>query len=206
MSLLFCKELSKFFWLNRQHFDGLVEKSNFVLLVVMAVFVILPSNYYFSLIVIAVPKTKFSVLLFILNKQGCVALEILRQLACALSAWSESSNLKEGYSYIYTGKIPSKIEQIQFKQWDLELSHYKLHAFPFFCAKTILVCLFRDRQLNKLTYPALHYPECYLLHDGYKVFYENYPELCHPRAYVQMADKNFRSGHLNNQTLLSTFS
>jgi len=48
-----------------------------------------------------------------------------------------------------------------------------------------------DRQLNKLTYPALHYPECYLLHDGYKVFYENYPELCHPRAYVQMADKNF---------------
>ena len=78
MSLLFCKELSNFFWLNRQHFDGLVEKSKFLLLVVMAVFVILPSNYYFSLIVIAVPKTKFSVLLFILNKQGSVVHEILR--------------------------------------------------------------------------------------------------------------------------------
>ena len=49
----------------------------------------------------------------------------------------------------------------------------------------------RDRELNKLTYPALHYPECYLLHEGYKVFYENYPELCDPQAYVQMADKNF---------------
>lgn len=48
-----------------------------------------------------------------------------------------------------------------------------------------------DRELNKLTYPALHYPECYLLHEGYKVFYENYPELCDPQAYVQMADKNF---------------
>ena len=27
----------------------------------------------------------------------------------------------------------------------------------------------RDRQLNKDVYPGLHFPECYLLHLGYKV-------------------------------------
>jgi hypothetical protein len=27
----------------------------------------------------------------------------------------------------------------------------------------------RDREVNQDTYPALHYPECYLLHEGYKV-------------------------------------
>lgn len=61
-----------------------------------------------------------------------------------------------------------------------------------------------DRELNKLTYPALHYPECYLLHEGYKVFWENYPELCDPQAYVQMADKNFsqeeRTFHRRSKT------
>ena len=45
--------------------------------------------------------------------------------------------------------------------------------------------------MNKATYPALHYPECYLLHEGYKVFFENYPELCEPRSYVTMADPNY---------------
>merc|ERR1712088_1275707 len=46
----------------------------------------------------------------------------------------------------------------------------------------------RDRDLNNATYPALHYPECYLLSKGYKEFYENYPELCEPRAYVTIND------------------
>lgn len=48
-----------------------------------------------------------------------------------------------------------------------------------------------DRELNKATYPALHYPECYLLHEGYKVFFENYPELCEPNGYLPMAHPNF---------------
>ena len=105
MSLLFCKALSNFFWLNRQHFDGLVEKSKFLLLVVMAVFVILPSNYYFSLIVIAVPKTKFSVLLFILNKLGQRCTWNFKTSVCHFTFTFQSLtlNLKEGF--IYTGKI-----------------------------------------------------------------------------------------------------
>lgn len=49
----------------------------------------------------------------------------------------------------------------------------------------------RDRDLNQVTFPALHYPECYLLSKGYKEFYEHYPELCEPKAYVQMADPKF---------------
>lgn len=56
---------------------------------------------------------------------------------------------------------------------------------------SILFC--RDRELNKETYPALHYPECYLLSQGYKEFYENYPDLCDPRAYVRMADPSYAS-------------
>lgn len=32
----------------------------------------------------------------------------------------------------------------------------------------------KDRQLNKDKYPNLNYPEVYLLHGGYKAFYQNY--------------------------------
>uniref|UniRef100_A0A1B0CRA2 protein-tyrosine-phosphatase n=1 Tax=Lutzomyia longipalpis TaxID=7200 RepID=A0A1B0CRA2_LUTLO len=57
-----------------------------------------------------------------------------------------------------------------------------------------------DRHCNEDSYPALHYPEMYLLHGGYKEFYETYPDLCEPRSYRQMLDpgyceeyKNFRA-------------
>jgi M-phase inducer phosphatase len=40
-------------------------------------------------------------------------------------------------------------------------------------------------------YPALHYPEIYLLHNGYKEFFENNSDLCEPHAYRQMLDSNF---------------
>ena len=57
-------------------------------------------------------------------------------------------------------------------------------------------CIFfslRDRGLNKDNYPALHYPECYLLSQGYKEFFQNYPDLCEPRAYVKMLDPSYAS-------------
>ena len=41
--------------------------------------------------------------------------------------------------------------------------------------------------MNELTYPGLHYPECYLLHLGYKEFFQRYPDLCHG-TYTAMAD------------------
>ena len=65
-----------------------------------------------------------------------------------------------------------------------------LHSLIFSHSKCVLVH-FRDRDLNWQTFPALHYPECYLLSLGYKEFYKNYPELCEPRNYVPMTDPNF---------------
>ncbi|XP_068206153.1 M-phase inducer phosphatase-like [Palaemon carinicauda] len=47
-----------------------------------------------------------------------------------------------------------------------------------------------DRATNKEHYPALHFPETYLLEGGYKAFFEKYPELCTPKCYVRMLDSN----------------
>ncbi|XP_046750039.1 M-phase inducer phosphatase-like isoform X2 [Diprion similis] len=43
-----------------------------------------------------------------------------------------------------------------------------------------------DRQRNKEHYPALHYPEVYLLHGGYQQFYHQQKELCSPQGYRPM--------------------
>ncbi|CAL4117793.1 unnamed protein product [Meganyctiphanes norvegica] len=46
-----------------------------------------------------------------------------------------------------------------------------------------------DRTANYASYPALKFPEMYLLEGGYKVFYKQYPKLCTPEGYVQMVDQ-----------------
>ncbi|XP_024935676.1 M-phase inducer phosphatase isoform X2 [Cephus cinctus] len=43
-----------------------------------------------------------------------------------------------------------------------------------------------DRQRNKEHYPALHYPEVYLLHGGYRQFYQEQKNLCSPQGYRPM--------------------
>ncbi|XP_053998333.1 M-phase inducer phosphatase-like isoform X4 [Hylaeus anthracinus] len=43
-----------------------------------------------------------------------------------------------------------------------------------------------DRQRNKEHYPALHYPEVYLLHGGYEQFYREQKTLCTPQGYRPM--------------------
>lgn len=48
----------------------------------------------------------------------------------------------------------------------------------------------KDRQLNKDKYPNLNHPEVYLLHGGYKAFYQSYKELCEPPSYVPMLHKD----------------
>ncbi|TRY86076.1 hypothetical protein DNTS_030171 [Danionella cerebrum] len=47
-----------------------------------------------------------------------------------------------------------------------------------------------DRWAN--IYPNLHFPELYLLRGGYKLFHASYPELCEPRGYVPMRQRQFR--------------
>lgn len=44
-----------------------------------------------------------------------------------------------------------------------------------------------DRQRNKEYYPALYYPEVYLLHGGYEQFYREQKELCSPQGYRPMS-------------------
>ncbi|CAG9790580.1 unnamed protein product [Diatraea saccharalis] len=45
-----------------------------------------------------------------------------------------------------------------------------------------------DRAKNKENYPALNYPEVYILHEGYRAFYQKYPDLCSPAGYTAMLD------------------
>jgi len=48
-----------------------------------------------------------------------------------------------------------------------------------------------DRKQNEYCYPHLFYPEMYLLEGGYKQFWQEHPELCVPRGYVEMKDPSF---------------
>ncbi|XP_030377597.1 cdc25-like protein phosphatase twine [Scaptodrosophila lebanonensis] len=45
-----------------------------------------------------------------------------------------------------------------------------------------------DRSQHTNSYPHLDYPELYLLHNGYKEFFEQYAELCTPRNYIPMLE------------------
>nr|XP_026498853.1 M-phase inducer phosphatase-like isoform X1 [Vanessa tameamea] len=49
-----------------------------------------------------------------------------------------------------------------------------------------------DRAKNKENYPSLLYPEVYLLHEGYRAFYQRYPDLCSPTGYTAMLDPQHR--------------
>jgi len=46
-----------------------------------------------------------------------------------------------------------------------------------------------DRKKHEQCYPKLIYPEMYLLEGGYKKFYEDCPDSCIPRGYVEMKDQ-----------------
>lgn len=60
--------------------------------------------------------------------------------------------------------------------------------------------LFRehDRSVNWSHYPYLHYPDVYILDDGYKGFYEKYPEHCEG-GYVRMhTQEHVENGNLQH--------
>lgn len=44
---------------------------------------------------------------------------------------------------------------------------------------------------NTDSYPALHYPEVYLLHGGYKEFFESNSSLCQPELYRPMLEPQY---------------
>ncbi|CRL05817.1 CLUMA_CG018844, isoform A [Clunio marinus] len=49
----------------------------------------------------------------------------------------------------------------------------------------------RDRKINESNYPNLSFPEIYLLHGGYKEFFQNHSDLCDPMTYRRMDDSKF---------------
>lgn len=51
----------------------------------------------------------------------------------------------------------------------------------------------KDRDANNEIYPALHYPEIYLLDGGYKEFFKYYTELCDPNTYLPMLEPAYDS-------------
>eukprot|EP00897_Mesotaenium_endlicherianum_P003068 jgi/Mesen1/278/ME1152409C09492 len=73
-----------------------------------------------------------------------------------------------------------------------------------------------DRNKHMQTYPELSFPHMYVLHGGYKAYFEENPGLCFPEAYVKMSDPRFsteakasntnlkRSWSENNQCLGKT--
>ncbi|XP_046805135.1 M-phase inducer phosphatase isoform X1 [Lucilia cuprina] len=48
-----------------------------------------------------------------------------------------------------------------------------------------------DRERNTNVYPALDYPEIYLLHNGYKEFFETHVEHCTPHSYRPMLEPSY---------------
>ncbi|XP_062443584.1 M-phase inducer phosphatase 3 isoform X3 [Rhea pennata] len=48
-----------------------------------------------------------------------------------------------------------------------------------------------DRAMNE--YPALHYPELYVLKGGYKEFFPEYKNLCEPQSYCPMHHQDFKT-------------
>lgn len=52
-----------------------------------------------------------------------------------------------------------------------------------------------DRERNTNQYPSLDYPEIYLLHNGYKEFFETHADLCDPIAYRPMLEPSFSEAY-----------
>lgn len=61
-----------------------------------------------------------------------------------------------------------------------------------------------DRAHN--AYPALDYPEMYLLNGGYKQFYNDHKELCDPCGYLPMADPQYKSDFQTFRSKSKTWS
>ncbi|XP_055980751.1 M-phase inducer phosphatase 3 [Sorex fumeus] len=55
-----------------------------------------------------------------------------------------------------------------------------------------------DRALN--CYPALHYPELYILRGGYRDFFPEYMELCEPQSYCPMHHQDHKAEMLRCQS------
>ncbi|XP_022297408.1 M-phase inducer phosphatase-like [Crassostrea virginica] len=108
------------------------------------------------------------------------------------------------YPYEFEGGHIQGAENIYTEEGILELLHARnmeqedggRHILVFHCEfsseRGPKKCRFlrnKDREANKENYPFLHFPEVYLLHNGYKAFYGANKTLCQPQDYKPMLDK-----------------
>ena len=56
-----------------------------------------------------------------------------------------------------------------------------------------------DRGIHLATYPALFFPEMYILDGGYKRFFNEFPKRCTPESYILMLDQRFDKHHTEAQ-------
>ena len=110
------------------------------------------------------------------------------------------------YSYEYEGghiqgaeNVHNKDDILEFFKNPVRESDGKRHIIIFHCEFSLergpTMCRFlrnHDREINAENYPALCYPELYILKGGYKEFYESYKTCCTPMNYVAMLSKDHK--------------
>ncbi|XP_062618496.1 M-phase inducer phosphatase-like [Saccostrea cucullata] len=106
------------------------------------------------------------------------------------------------YPYEYEGGHVMSADNI-FKQTDISnilenaTLDDKRHILIFYCEfssergpKMYRKLRSADREVNKDYYPRLFYPEIYLLHEGYKSFFQYHKNFCTPQDYKPMLHKD----------------
>ena len=110
------------------------------------------------------------------------------------------------YSYEYEGghiqgaeNVHNKDDILEFLKNPASESDGKRHIIIFHCEfsseRGPKMCRFlrnHDREINAGNYPALCYPEIYILKGGYKEFYESYNTFCTPIHYIPMLSKDHK--------------
>jgi rhodanese-related sulfurtransferase len=110
------------------------------------------------------------------------------------------------YSYEYDGghiqgaeNVHNKDDILEFFNNHVSESDGKRHIIIFHCEfsseRGPKMCRFlrnQDREINAENYPALCYPETYILKGGYKEFYESHKTFCTPMNYVPMLSKDHK--------------
>lgn len=102
------------------------------------------------------------------------------------------------YSYEYDGgHIASAINLSTEEQVKGFYAEQDTVALIFHCEFSSVRAPFLSRVLRNFdrtqnVYPGLRFPEIYILEGGYKLFFNEFPELCTPQGYVRMNSKLHR--------------
>ncbi|KAL5008311.1 hypothetical protein ScPMuIL_013892 [Solemya velum] len=100
----------------------------------------------------------------------------------------------EGARNLYTENSIREYLQQRQEDCDSGVNSFLIFHCEFSCERGPKLCRFlrnEDRKRNKENYPALLYPEIYLMTGGYKAFFATHSELCCPIEYVPMVHPEY---------------